>query len=207
MVTFGIRRINRLKKKGKARALVRYLAWRNPDRAKAAADALVALGGKGVPFLTALLCHRLTSDKVLLGIPVPDRIKDVMIRIGKPAVEGAVSLLYTDSFWKMVIGTGILEGIGKEAAAAVDPLIDFMQGDTWQQFRETCAAALGSIRDKEAVQDLIYTLGNDGYGKVRKAAALALGAIGDKRALEPLKKAFDFGYKEAGEALKIIQSK
>jgi hypothetical protein len=52
--------------------------------------------------------------------------------------------------------------------------------------RLRAAEALGSIRDKKAVEPLIQALLNDEDPWVRRKAALALENIPDKRAVEPL---------------------
>jgi len=73
--------------------------------------------------------------------------------------------------------------------------------------RMSAAAALGRIKDRQAVEPLLAAL-NDEVDGVQKNAALALGMIGDSRAIKPLREKLAcenvIVSKPAGEALMLL---
>jgi HEAT repeat protein len=69
----------------------------------------------------------------------------------------------------------------------IEEIIRLLAEEPDDSVRPSAAAALGTIRDRRAVEPLIAAL-TDRYGVVRQYAAQSLGLLGDVRAIEPLKK-------------------
>ena len=86
----------------------------------------------------------------------------------------------------------------RKAVQAVPPLITALREPS--PVRVSAARALGSIRDRRAVEPLIRLL-TDFDPFVREAAARALGDLQDPRAVAPLAAALKNGNQEAGPAL------
>ena len=79
-----------------------------------------------------------------------------------------------------------LGAIGQRTAAVEDALLHGLSGRD-AAVREACAAALGSLRSRRAVQPLIETMKADKNFRVRCACLTALGLIGDHSAAAALR--------------------
>lgn len=156
---------------------------------------LLKLGDRGLMHCSAYAIGMIGSDK---------------------AVNSLLSLLYDKhdrrAGWDAAYGLSLS---GNEQA--VEPLIEILENDDWQNKMHACTAlggiksdraigplinllhgnnvnnkahaayALGNIGSLEAVDDLIMVL-NDQYINVKRAAIEALGEIGSEKAIEPLLK-------------------
>ena len=76
--------------------------------------------------------------------------------------------------------------------------------------REAAIAAIGKIKDRDAVCPLILCL-DDKNTTIRIGAAVVLGRLGDSRAIEPLKKLVSDPFADvretAGEAIHKLQKR
>ncbi|MUV90969.1 HEAT repeat domain-containing protein [Halapricum sp. CBA1109] len=109
-----------------------------------------------------------------------ENILDSLKRIGPPEAFDAV-LPLAEKRNKLAIE--VLGKIGKDEA--VEPLVDFIDGEGDAALQITTLRALGAIGSEEATQAVGNRLAAENED-VRSAAARSLGRIGDTRAVDPL---------------------
>jgi HEAT repeat protein len=108
--------------------------------------------------------------------------KDVLIEIGKPAVEPLIEILNDEN---PDVRSKVVYILGKiKDPRAVEPLIEALK-DKDSGVRWVAATALGRLRDPRAVEPLVEAL-KDENRRVRAEAAEVLGELKDLRAVEPL---------------------
>jgi HEAT repeat protein len=104
----------------------------------------------------------------------------------KAAVEPLVQYLTDgpqDESWRAPEAIAeALRRIGDDTA--IELLISLMVANRDPAVRARCARALGSMKDRRAVESLIAAL-EDSAPAVRKESAWALGYVGDKSVIEP----------------------
>ncbi len=148
------------------------------DRARnAAMEIYVALGGRSLPHLLALLNDANEEVRTFSSV-----------MLGSAKDSGAVpALIQALSDADMNVKHAAAEALGKIGdRRAVAPLIDALGTDMWLQF--PAAIALGDIGDFRAVGPLVALLEIPGASA---PAIQALGKLGDPSALEPLARFLD----------------
>ncbi len=122
-----------------------------------------------------------------LGDPdasLPQRVAEIIVRIGKPAVLPLCrELANTASDPRRAWAAEILGWLGGHDAAA--PLIEAL-GDVNPEVRAKAAGAVARLAETRAVDRLLEMLLADPIPFVRTRAAQALGALGDPRVIDHL---------------------
>lgn len=151
------------------------LALRNDEKDRlrnAAMEIYVALGGRSLPFLIALLEDGNEQVRTFVGV-----------MLGTMKHSGAVpALINALGDPDMNVKHAAAEALGKIGdRRAVEPLICSLSTDMWLQF--PAAMALGEIGDPRAVAPLVTLLSMPG---ANVPAIQALGKLAHPAALEPL---------------------
>lgn len=158
--------------------LVNALGSRDEQVRVNAAGALIKIKDKK---MIPLLIRALTEPEKYL----PARVAEVLIAIGKDAVEPLIRELPQMDDHIKCLALEILGEIADERA--VEPIINELTGANIQ-VRQSAAVALGVIGHSNAVESLII-LAKDSDQGVRMRAVKALGQIGSTRAIPVLKEA------------------
>lgn len=118
---------------------------------------------------------------------LPARVAEVLISLGKDAVEPLINALFDlpEQVKGMVIE--ILEEIGDERATRA--LIKELTHES-AEIRMKAASALGEIGNSEATESLLLLMKDSEWG-VRAKAARSLGKIGSERAIPALREAIN----------------
>ena len=153
--------------------LFRLLLDSNPEVRRQASEMLVVLGEEAAPGLCGMIgC----------GYVAVQGLKEVLVRIGPPAIPHLGQLLRNPGPEARTLGVTVLGEIGD--AAAVPFLLTALR-DSELQVRKRAVEGLGNIGDSGAIFHLIEALA-DASADVCAAAAEALGKLKDARAVPVL---------------------
>lgn len=108
---------------------------------------------------------------------------EALVNIGEGAIPELVRVLFDNVYFGCL---AVAEVLGKMGSAAVEPLIESLNGDN-PEVQRLIVKALGNIRDKRATLPLLELL-REGSGEMDSTIIEALGKIGDKRAVDDLLK-------------------
>lgn len=114
-------------------------------------------------------------------VPANLRYAEILEYIGKPAVPALIKVLEHPDSSVEALGLALRVLPKLQAVEAIPTIRKWLHGP----FREDAAFSLGTLRAREAVDDLIAALKRDNSRSFKRTVIEALGEIGDPRA-EPL---------------------